>query len=784
MGEPATETGGLYVPERGQVAIRDPDGSVWKIPQEELVEAQHQGARPASEQEYFGAKHGKVGEAAAGLAGAARGASFGTFDPALVETARALGGDENAEDYRRTLRLLKETHQGISTGGELAGAVVPALFGGGGASAARAGEGLLARGAATIARAGAEGAAVGLGSQLSEDTLQNHKRTAESYLTAGVKGGAIGLLLGTGAVGLGAAGDRLGALFGRGGERGGLRAEEAIGARLERAEEGSAYRAATKAEGATAATEKGYFARRLETEADVQRFKATGANPTDWKRLAADTEQRGAEAQRIGKRLGEETFEGKPLVEALATQEEIAKRIAGRTKEVAKSFRPMYAEADKAAARPSMASIVDRFKTEVRAEQAGKLYGDVELRGAEDALSRLEKGGPSPSHIDLWERRKEIDGILKKSYARDTNGITPVGEESLKKLRAIVNDELLASTERAGTELGGTLGDRIRVANALYSDLRVADKAASRASQRMSGHQAISITDAIAGAAGGLPGLAAMGANMVRRKFGNQIAAHALDAASRMESIQRAATKLDDALNHGTKAFVANSKGVSRPAKMVSTEEIRALRNATRSPEVVTSRVAEAIGDMPRYAPKIAQAVGSGATRAAAWLQHSLPKEAVPVGPQFTQRKPAPISDTERIKAANVIETIEDPTVVIDRLRQGSLTREHVATLKYVHPETFAKIQTYLTDHAAELRADMTVQQLTQLSILFGKPLTAAMLPENVRAFQASFTQGSQAPGPGGGPPPGGAPAPTMNAGPIKGGGSRATAFDKVESGQ
>ena len=76
----------------------------------------------------------------------------------------------------------------------------------------------------------------------------------------------------------------------------------------------------------------------------------------------------------------------------------------------------------------------------------------------------------------------------------------------------------------------------------------------------------------------------------------------------------------------------------------------------------------------------------------------------------------------------------------------------------------------------------MTVQQQFTLSMLFGTPVTEAMLPENKRAFQASFTQGSQAPGAGG--TGGGMTAPKMSAGPVNIGKTQATQFDKLEAGR
>ncbi len=782
MGEPATD---LYVPEEGKVAIRDPDGSVWKIPQEQLPEASHEGARPATEAEYFGAHEGRAGEVASGVVGAARTASFGLSDPAYVEAARLLGGDADAEDTRRVLRLMKESSPNANLVGEGLG-VVPSLFMGG--AGAAEGAGALAEGAAmrfgqralaAAPRAIGEGVAIGLGSQLSEDTLQNHKATAEAYLSAGVKGGALGLLLGAGGAGvLGAAGDKAGALFGRG-ERGALQAEEGLATRVGREVEGSPYRVAGREAEAVGETGgRKSILSRMEELQNEQAYKATGANPTDWKRLGADAEGRAETAQRVGKMLQTETLEGRPLVEATASQEQTAQRIAARQKEVAKTFAPMYAEADRAAARPDMSAIRSGMG-ELRAKYAGTMYGDLELRGAEDSFARLEKSlGDAPSHTELWNARKEIDGQLRKAYARDkTTGMVPQGEEALRSLRGIVNGELAAAADRAGAELGGTLGDRLRLANQLYSDLSIAKTASTRASARMAGHQQVRITDVIAGATGGLPGIAAMGANMVRRKYGNQIAAHVLGTARQMETVQNAATKLDALINDGTKAFVSGGKGATRPVKAATDAEIRTLREATRSPDAINASVAEHLGDMPKYAPKMAQEIAATAARAAAWAQHSLPKEAPPMS-MFGPKKDVPLSDTQRLKASATIETIEDGSIVVDRLRQGRLTPEHVAALKYVHPETYASIQKYLGQHATELNKTMSQQQLFTLSLLFGEPLTEAALPENVRAFQASFTQGNQA------PTAGTAGAPTMSAGPVSIGKSSASSTQKLEAGQ
>jgi hypothetical protein len=797
MGEPATATTdpGVYVPEAGQVAIRDPDGSVWKIPQEQLAEASHQGARPATETEYFGAKYGKAGEVQAGLAGAARGATFGLSDAAYVETARALGGESDADEMRNLIRLTKQSSSNASLGGELFGMGAGAVATGGLGGAAEAGigrgvagvlgEGAAARFAARAAsaapRAFAEGAAMGVGGQLSEDTLSNHKLASEAYLSAGLKGGALGLLLGAGGAGaLGAAGDKAGALFGRG-ERTALQAEEGLASRVAKLEEGAPYRAAATAEEAAAETGgRKSLITTLEEKANEQAYKATGANRTDWKALGRTAEEQAAEAQTVGQRLRSETFEGKPIVEPLASEAEINRRVVGRANEVGKELSAMRAKLDTAAERPAMSAIRNRFETEVAGPALEELGGAEAVAKARAKLDEMAKlGGEAPSFEKLYKLRRGLEPLAKYSQ------VAPKAEvEMFRALRNITEDEFTSAGERAAKEIGETFADNYRLKKALYADLATAREASNRATARSSGNNAFSLTDAVVAAgsmaSGNLGAAAAIPINMVRRKYGNQIAAHVLGTATKMEMVQRAAAKLDSLIDSGAKAFVSNSKTATRATKSFTTADVRAAREATRSPEAVSARVAEAIGDMPKYAPKVAQEIATTASRAAAWMQHTLPKEEPPMTPQFGKKTSRPLSDTQLLKARAIMETVEDGSIVIDRLRQGRLTDDHVATLKYVHPETYAKIQAYLTQHATELNKTMTQQQLFRLSLLFGQPLTEAALPENVRALQASFTQGNQAPGPGGS---GGNTGPKMSGGPVNIGQSQATQFDKVEAG-
>lgn len=205
-------------PPEGKVAIRDLDGSVSLIARADLPRAvQEEGARPATEEEYYSAKAGKVGEAASAAIGLGRGATFGLSDPALIEASRLIGGDAEAEDTRQALDLARRVNPKATFGGEIVGSLAPLLATGGAGAAGEAAEGgsLLARAAGAAPRLLGEGALMGGGGQLSEDALGGHATTAEKLVSSAFGGAVFNLLLG-GALhaGGGFASDALGKLAG------------------------------------------------------------------------------------------------------------------------------------------------------------------------------------------------------------------------------------------------------------------------------------------------------------------------------------------------------------------------------------------------------------------------------------------------------------------------------------------------------------------------------------------------------------------------------------------
>jgi hypothetical protein len=153
-----------------RVPIRTPEGEIRSVAAKDAQRAIELGASIASEAEYHAAdldaRYGDFGHAlAAAGEGVARGLSVGTVDPLAIGAAKLFGGGSAAKATREHLAGEKEAHPYLSTGGEVVGAVLPALLSEGGTvpeeAAALGGERLAAAGAENLAAAGAEKAVVG-----------------------------------------------------------------------------------------------------------------------------------------------------------------------------------------------------------------------------------------------------------------------------------------------------------------------------------------------------------------------------------------------------------------------------------------------------------------------------------------------------------------------------------------------------------------------------------------------------------------------------------------------
>lgn len=735
-----------FAPAPGMFAIKDPDGSVSMVKQEDARAALAEGAVPASVQDIDVAaaqkdwRGGIGGQLASASMGALRGLTFGLSDAAIIGGSRALGGNESAESSRRALNAERATHGTADTLGEIGGTLGSlALLPGGAVGGAVKGEGLLARAGARFAasapRAALEGGVIGVGHQASEDALGNHEATAEKYLTSGIGGVVFGGLLGGGlhAVGGGIL-DAARPLYGKVADVA-VRAGEDEGAGL-----GAKLRNAAS------------------DQAEQQAFKATGAKIRDIQKLGATADAQGERMGRIGRKLLDEG-----IVDATASQETIAQRLTAKTREVGEELSAMRTKLDKAVERPSMTNIMTRFDEKVLKPLSELPMAEAEARPATEFLASMaKKGGERPDFATLYKYRRRLDDLLERGgeYSRIPGGPSKLGAEPLRTLRGIVEEEFELAAERAAKETGDTFANKYQLTKELYSDLRTAEKISVKEAARANANRAISLTDTIAAGsafAGGAQkddatgvalSAAALLGNRAIRTHGNQIAASLLNKASRLGLLQRAAESVDIAVKDGVRGFLSGAARKPTQAPKVTPETVAKVREAVRDPSAVVARLNDTLGNrgLVDAAPKATQAMAVTMMRAAAYLRDKAPKEPAPTGLSFLPEKTKPPSQTELSRYANVVNAVNNPLSVVDDLRQGRLNREKVEAIKVVYPQLYQHIRSELTAQATQLRPKLDTQKQIALSILFDVPVSAMMTPEAIASFQKTIAQGAESP--------------------------------------
>ncbi len=762
--------------EPGRVALYDADGAMQSVPTENAEAAVREyGYRPASRGEIISQNEGALGSFKAGLYGAARGASFGVFDPLAVAASRAVYGEEGADLAREELNIQQDYHPTASMAGEIGGSLLPLMVGAPAAGEAVVGESLLARAASRAVgaapRAFAEGAAMGLGQQLSEDTLGNHDLVAQKYLMSGLKGGMFGAILGAGLhAGFGAAGDKLA-----------VRAAEA----------------ATKGEGAA-----GYrtFGSRLSEIAEEQAAKgslpAAGISASEMQKLGKTAGDQQTRFRQIGRTLLDEGVTTPGASKAVQ-----AERLTTRVAEVGEELGSIRKSLEKSAVRPSAESAIDRIGKEIIGPLVERPFSaDAQrvIRPYVEEISQRAGGKVGadgamkvPATFDSFEKlhtiRQALDEKLSsmKAWEKLNMGAAAPGHAELRAVRGILEDEFELAAERAAVDLGEGIAQKYKVTKALYSDLKTAEKWTTKAAARESQHRAVSLTDTIAMGAGAATGHLGIGllapvANKMVRTYGNQVGATLADRAAKLLGVQRAAETFDARVSKAVKGFYSGEKkaaqlGAKSTQPKVDPETTRALRAAVQNPAALTERVAQVVGatGLRDDAPRIAQAMASTIMRAAAYLQGAIPPEPPPAGFSFGAQKPRPLGPQAQQKLENAVAALDIEGLLSD-IEGGRVDRQKVEALRIINPQAHEAIIGALTRQGIEKAAELTHQQEVALSILTGKPIGAMMQPRTILGFQKAHAQGAP-------------PDPTASAGvgrqSFGGGGGQSRTADSLRSG-
>jgi len=133
------------------------------------------------------------------------------------------------------------------------------------------------------------------------------------------------------------------------------------------------------------------------------------------------------------------------------------------------------------------------------------------------------------------------------------------------------------------------------------------------------------------------------------------------------------------------------------------------------------------------------------------YLYTVLPKEPQRGG-LFQKRAPWSPSDSQLASFERKVQVVMDPFSVIDELRKGTLTRDHIEALRAVYPALAFQLRDDILRKAADPKAPvLTKLQRTKLQLLLGQPIEDSSDPAAVALYQ-SFYAPADEPGRGHGP--------------------------------
>lgn len=762
----------------------------------------------------------------AAAAGAARGLSLGYSDPAIV----AIGG----EGARERLAKDQRYNPGAAIGGELAGMVAPMLLpgvgeaevAGEGAAAARGGgivarlgqlaaaptrfagaageafgglaragvEGLgateggaLARLAHGAAQGAAEGALYGSGQAVSEATLHDEPLTAEKFLAGAGLGAVLGGVAGGGLSAVGSLGR---AALSKG--------SEAAAGLFERFGT-SAEKVATKeGELATDLVEKSPLRQWGDNFAQRKAIQSTGANLKQIEVL----DRMGPE---VKARVAQQILDDLPALEGKSSLATMSKADLSNAGE--KNFDLLGADlgdrldkldALKTGIKPDIDAIRTRGFKEILEPLLNTPFAETEARAIKSALEDFGDKAGAPGFRELQQMRARLDKTINYQAAK----FDPTTQAKIQ-FRGIIEDELLASGEKAAKEAGsefaaGYVHAKQQYRAAAWVKDATSKGASAEARNRTNGMSELAgqlgggnaggaagaaigslagpIGSTVLGAVGHVTGaLAGAAMQNLTRRYGDQIAATVISRAMKTDIVRAVSQTVDEHLGDGVAKFLGQARGRVQQTSIVNPMIAEMARTMRRSQDeekrdyaekraqlssflaAPQQRLAATTAPLQGASPTLVQRVQQQAMTGAQFLQSKVPPAAPgSLTPQFDKDR---TSASDKSKWLRYVRAVDDPMSVLHDMSDGKITREGVEALKTVYPLIYGQVQEEVQRSLAGLTKPLDYAKKAQLASLLGVAPDPSFTPAFGAAVQAALASSTPGGAPPGAAPPKGAPS-------------------------
>ncbi len=730
---------------------------------------------------------------ALGLVGSATGMDLPNIssDAAIPYALEVLGSPEAAEKYRRTAPERIEANPAVSFGGELAGSLVPGAGFGLGAlrlpgKLARPGAGIIESGArygTGLAVEGAVGGALaGAGQVMSEAALApngDYDNLAQRLIAGAKHGAGFGAVTGgflgfTGSVGLKTI------------ERG---AEKLAG--------------------------PGGLKRLLETTSDAATGRALGMPRAPFGPQAGTEERIKTMVRSVKKATLDD---GSQVMRLGDKQEVLAERVALAEKQYAKKIGNVAREVDDAietaaaksgyregarALRPDLDGFFAKVDSMVAEASTGPAALAGQMRRAAKQLDKLRQTHLSGEATlgDVLKYRRKLDELIYPKKAGSGVTVAKANAAELNTMSRELEGVVEGTIARADDLVPGA-SERYKEAKEMFGALKDARQISSAEVRRGMGRNRLSPIETLSTVGGtvaslatgnALPVIGGAAIGLVRNQWrarGEQALAIIAERAAKSDmqltaSVGRYFKRAADVRRGTVGAFSARE--VEDDERKGRVERVlRQKKNETRADAYhrTLNRISrynpEQEPDMPALAsaaPQTAIATAARMARAREYLIKTAPSDVMgddPLQPQLKKQ----LADPVRLEQwSRRLEAVEDPMGVIQRgLDHGTLTREHVETIKQVDPQLYESLREKVMDQLTTSKEQLPYQQRIRLGVLLGLPTDKSLRPSQIARTQLMYQKARAAQPQAGGA----APAPQAA---QPGASSYATEAQRLEAG-
>jgi endonuclease III-like uncharacterized protein len=130
------------------------------------------------------------------------------------------------------------------------------------------------------------------------------------------------------------------------------------------------------------------------------------------------------------------------------------------------------------------------------------------------------------------------------------------------------------------------------------------------------------------------------------------------------------------------------------------------------------------------------------AQKALHYLIDQAPKPLTPPNP--LNPKPHNPSDTELHKYKRKVEATLNPFIILDKLRDGSLTQDEMVTVATVYPNQLQLMRTSVLDALATNKQTIPYAARMKISLFLGHPIEPTLEPLFIKSMQATYAQEQQ----------------------------------------